>query len=267
MIKAFAFALFVSSLAGSALAQEGCYSEKAVNSIVKRYKLKSARCYWNSETATSDEDIQCVKTWVAPDKSYLSAELKSGCFDLTRHTAAQMRKLYNVKKPESEPEGNAEAVQSTPDPTLFANYPVAEIYDGKARAPDFGDDTRKLALSSSDIADYVKHGVQFAGEYGVIQIGCGTGCTNVIVASVKTGKVVAFPRGGENNQGLQLEFKTYSRQMLVRWYTDSTWKACVFETFLLDDGHWTAKLLLSSKNKDACESRDVWFGLLTARGR
>ncbi|MQY50083.1 hypothetical protein GAO09_29050 [Rhizobiales bacterium RZME27] len=252
-------------MAVPAFAKDNCYSETALKRITQQYKLKLAKCYWNSDTAESEEEFQCVKTWVAPDKTYLSAELKSGCYSLKKHTASQMRELYKVGAPIAEPEGDEAALPS--DAPLFTDYPVASIYRGKARAPESDDRSRNLAVPLSDISKSVKRGVQFAGEYAVAQAGCGTGCSNVVFASLRTGKLLSFPRGGETNQGLELEFRTDSRQMLVRWFTDSFWETCVYETFILDDGRWTPKISLPSKNKEACENSSLWLGLLEARGR
>lgn len=67
----------------------------------------------------------------------------------------------------------------------------------------------------------MKDGSGFAGEYSVIQFGCGTGCTSVVVANNRTGQLFSFPRGGEFNQGLTLEFNVNSNLMVARWYTDS----------------------------------------------
>ncbi len=45
----------------------------------------------------------------------------------------------------------------------------------------------------------------------MIQIGCGTGCSGVVVADNMSGKLSRFPRGGEDNMYLDLAFQLDSR--------------------------------------------------------
>jgi hypothetical protein len=52
--------------------------------------------------------------------------------------------------------------------------------------------------------------------------------------------------------------------MVARWYTDSLWETCVFESFLFDEGKWVAKDALASKGDDVC-STDVVEGAKKAR--
>lgn len=146
----------------------------------------------------------------------------------------------------------------------FSAFPAQGIFRGKAQMPDFNGQARDFAPFRTRITDAIKSGVTFAGELSVAQFGCGTGCTTVIVANNKTGQLYDFPRGGEFNQALTLEFKPNSKLMLARWYTDSLWETCVLEAFLFEDGRWIAKEALAAKTEEAC-TEDVSNGLARSK--
>lgn len=83
-----------------AASQEICITSKDVAAYVKKHRLVKARCYWNAETAESEEEFQCVKTWVSPEKTYFSIEERIGCFVKPKtHTQSEMKQLYKVKEP------------------------------------------------------------------------------------------------------------------------------------------------------------------------
>lgn len=147
----------------------------------------------------------------------------------------------------------------------FGDYSVDHVYQGKLRLPDYGGRDKDFALFKTRITNEMKRGVTFAGEYSVTQFGCGTGCTSVIVANNRTGQLYSFPRGGEFNQALTLEFKASSNLMLVRWYTDSFWETCVFEALIFEGGRWIANDALAGKGEDVCEG-SVAAGAAKARG-
>lgn len=147
----------------------------------------------------------------------------------------------------------------------FSDFPAAKTYVGATRKPDFNVRDKAFSSFKTRILEGMKDGSGFAGEYSVIQFGCGTGCTSVVVANNRTGQLFSFPRGGEFNQGLTLEFNVNSNLMVARWYTDSFWETCVFESFLFADGEWIAKDALASKGDGTC-SGDVSEGVAKARG-
>ncbi|KIQ02991.1 hypothetical protein RU07_10490 [Agrobacterium tumefaciens] len=146
----------------------------------------------------------------------------------------------------------------------FSSFQVRTFYQGKAKAPDFKGRDANLAPFGTRIKDAMKSGVTFAGEFSVVQFGCGTGCTTVVVANNRTGRLYSFPRGGEFNQGLTLEFKPSSNLMLVRWYTDSLWESCVLESLIFESGNWIAKDAFAGKGDEACAG-DVLQSALKVR--
>jgi len=150
------------------------------------------------------------------------------------------------------------------DNSDFAAHRVDEVYEGKLRLPDFKGRDKDFAPFKIRITEAMKAGVTFAGEYSITQFGCGTGCSNVVVANNRTGQLYSFPRGGESNQGLELKFDRHSNLMVVRWYSDSLWETCIFESFVFNDGRWIAGDALASKKDKAC-SGDVIVGINKAR--
>ncbi len=158
----------------------------------------------------------------------------------------------------------AASTVSASDNFDFTAHRVEAVYEGKLRLPDFNGRDKDFALFKTRITKAMKAGVSFAGEYSVAQFGCGTGCTSVVVASNRTGQLYGFPRGGENNQGLELKFDIGNKLVLARWYTDSLWETCVIESIVFDDGRWIAGDALASKGDEAC-SGDILAGVKKAR--
>lgn len=112
----------------------------------------------------------------------------------------------------------------------FEDYPVASVYTGEARLPDFAGRDRAFRQYRTRIREGMGEGPDFAGEFSLIQIGCGTGCSRAFVASHRSGKVFEFPRGGEENLLMQFSRRLESRLLILQWgsYRDD---ACVIEYF------------------------------------
>lgn len=97
----FTTALVISS-ATAALSQDKCVTENDVLKYAKQHRMVETRCFWNTETAGSEEEFQCVRTWVSAERTYFSAEDQFGCFvNLRTHSHSEMKKLYRIKKPQS----------------------------------------------------------------------------------------------------------------------------------------------------------------------
>jgi|GEM_PF-5610393 len=135
----------------------------------------------------------------------------------------------------------------------FEQFQVASPYNGETRLPDFGGRDKQFRTYRTHIRNGLKEGPSFAGEYSVVQVGCGTGCSFAFIASNKTGEVFELPRGGEEHLYMQLSFKPDSRLLIVQW-GDFEAASCTIEYF-----EWTgrtAKLLGAKKvgSLDACHS-------------
>lgn len=106
---------------------------------------------------------------------------------------------------------------ASPAEYRFQDYPVTSIYGGKTKLPDFSARDKAFRQYRTRIREGMKEGPNFAGEFSIIQIGCGTGCSFAFVASNKSGKVFAFPRGGEENMFMQFSKKLDSRLLVLQW--------------------------------------------------
>ncbi|PZO74742.1 MAG: hypothetical protein DI629_17790 [Mesorhizobium amorphae] len=118
----------------------------------------------------------------------------------------------------------------------FAAYP-APAFKGKTALPSFKGRDEKYRDYRTRITNSLKEGPNFAGEFSLVQIGCGTGCSFVFVSSNRTGEVLPAPFGGEDTMYLDLLFEKNSRLLAAQWagYDEST---CRIEWF-----EWTGRAL------------------------
>lgn len=126
---------------------------------------------------------------------------------------------------------NSEEV-SVSDKYNFSQYNTP-IYKGVYAKPDFS----SLQGSSgyrTRIREGIKKGVNFAGYYTVISIGCGAGCSFSILVNAKTGKIIDFPLGGEEYYAISLGFIPTSRLMRVSWevFADNS---CKYQYIVLEN--------------------------------
>lgn len=133
-----------------------------------------------------------------------------------------------------------------------ADYPAKEVLRGKTRLPDFKKRDRDFNMYRTRIRDGMREGPNFAGKYSLVQIGCGTGCSFVIMGDNKTGRPSNFPRGGEDNLYLQLKFSLNSRLLAAQWFGDK----CYFEFFEYDGKNWKTLSKTDIGSQDACY-RDI----------
>ena len=110
----------------------------------------------------------------------------------------------------------------------WEQFGVASAYSGKTALPDFKGRERAFKDFRTRIVDGMKNGPNFAGTFSVVQFGCGTGCTFVVIANNKTAELYNFPRGGEDNMYLQLNFELKSRLIVAQW---SDGDNCILEDF------------------------------------
>ncbi|WP_155248966.1 hypothetical protein [Rhizobium leguminosarum] len=132
-----------------------------------------------------------------------------------------------------------------------ADFPVERVYGGKTAKPDFSGSNAHFRDFRTRIRQGMAGGPGFAGEFSVIQFGCGTGCSAVIVASNKTGQPYSFPRGGEDNMYLTLKYQLDSRLMVAQWGSYDSGK-CIMEYFDFANGIWSAIAKREIGPLDAC---------------
>ncbi len=135
-----------------------------------------------------------------------------------------------------------------PDPVAFK---VRETFSGKTRLPDFRGRDREFNSLRTRIRNGLREGPNFAGHYSLIQIGCGSGCSFVVVADNKTGEPRNFPLGGESNMYLQLDYRRDSRLLSVQW-ADYDTDRCYAEFFDFVGDTWKALGKQEIGKLDAC---------------
>jgi len=130
-------------------------------------------------------------------------------------------------------------------------YDVSDIYTGVTTYPDFRGRDVMFKTFRTRIKNGMKAGPSFAGEYSVIQIGCGSGCSFVVVASNRTGQAFNFPRGGEENMYLALKYRLSSRLLTAQWasYDDDK---CYVERFEFSGSDWKSLSKDAVGNLEAC---------------
>lgn len=66
----------------------------------------------------------------------------------------------------------------------FADYPPKELLTGASKLPDFSGRDADFRLYRTRIREGVAQGVNFAGHYSLIEIGCGTSCRFAFVVDL-----------------------------------------------------------------------------------
>lgn len=75
------------------------------------------------------------------------------------------------------------------DPNRF---PVRAIYRGKTAKPDFRGDNASFRTFRTRIRQGMAEGPAFAGEFSVIQFGCGAGCTGSSLRATERASSIIF---------------------------------------------------------------------------
>lgn len=131
------------------------------------------------------------------------------------------------------------------------DYPSRSRMKGKTVLPDFKKRDREFNSFRTRIREGMQKGPNFAGHYSVIQFGCGTGCSGVVVGDNKTGRPARFPRGGESNMYLDLQFQQDSRLMAAQWLDYDT-DRCFIEFFDFDRHEWHVLSKIDVGPTEAC---------------
>ena len=99
----------------------------------------------------------------------------------------------------------------------FPDYPPDSWLKAAAAYPDFNGRDRDFRSYRTRINNAVSNGMNFAGHYSFVTIGCGTECRFGFVVDLRTGEVFDFPYGGEEQYQMDLRFSQSSRLLKVRW--------------------------------------------------
>jgi peptidoglycan hydrolase-like protein with peptidoglycan-binding domain len=120
----------------------------------------------------------------------------------------------------------------------FADHPPTASLNSAAKFPDFGGRDRKFREYRTRIRNGISEGVNFAGHYSFITIGCGTECQFGYVVDLRTGEVFDFPYGGEEQYQMGLLFTPESRLVKVRWKGSWESETCTEKDLLVDGTKW-----------------------------
>lgn len=138
-------------------------------------------------------------------------------------------------------------VATPPAPTYpFDAYPAARTYTGRPGRLNLGKD-RQARLFRTQLAQGLKKGVNFAGEYTLVGWGCGTQCLTYAVVHTRTGRV----RGWFDACGAAV-FRKDSRLVIINPSVDQGEPAvypptCPVDAGLLWDGKAFKELAAETK--------------------
>lgn len=120
-----------------------------------------------------------------------------------------------------------------------SQLPVHRIYNGPINAPYFTDASARNFQTR--ISEGMAAGPTYAGEYAVIPVGCGTGCSIAFAASVRTGEVTRIPVDDEAALYLDLQYQIDSR-LLITQSARGEAQTCHMQFLTMDDGEWISLL-------------------------
>lgn len=120
----------------------------------------------------------------------------------------------------------------------FADFPPAAVLDSAAKYPDFNGRDNAFRDYRTRLRDGVSAGVNFAGHYSFVTIGCGTSCRFAFVIDLRTGEVFDFPYGGEEQYQMDLLYFQDSRMVRVRWKGDWDSSTCTEKDLLVEGTRW-----------------------------
>ncbi|MCM8731713.1 hypothetical protein NFE57_12145 [Hephaestia sp. MAHUQ-44] len=129
------------------------------------------------------------------------------------------------------------AVSASPalaDPR-FSDFPALEVLEGEAVHPDYAADA---AMYRTMIRRGIEDGPNAGGHYAIVPIGCGGGCSVVVMVDLRNGALLDFPVGGEEYYQLALGFERDSRLIVADWKdpSDGAFNTCVRRFYEITDG-------------------------------
>lgn len=211
-------------------------------SVVSIYRQKGSARF--VEIVRQNRCITTIKILSADelDRKY---DLMASLWD--ERAIAQQEALDN----EGMDEGDDTEIASNSDLSFLSmdRFPVSGIYAGPVRFPDFKGRDRDSATFRTRISNGMKAGVNFAGQYAITQIGCGSSCSIAFVSDLKTGQQFRFPYGGEEAGPVTLKHSAGSRLLIA---TRRDGDQCVLESMVFNAGTWDALAKHPIGDTDAC---------------
>ena len=128
----------------------------------------------------------------------------------------------------------------------FADY-LTKTYNGDLNYPDFSGRDSGYRYYRTRISQGAEEGINFAGKYSIIEVGCGTSCRFAFMVDLETGEVSGVPYGGEENYQMKLLYSPDSRLLRVRWlggYGGENWdnNTCTEHDVVYNGSEWEVLL-------------------------
>ncbi|MFI3180216.1 MAG: hypothetical protein QX193_02000 [Methylococcales bacterium] len=140
--------------------------------------------YWYSEKMGKGDVVLSIPNLTKP-----AISLPPGSVGETILKAVCAKKSVSVVKPESNT--YIQPTLASVESPSFKSYPVNTLYKGKAAEATL--DTSAKKNYRTRLREARTTPVNFAGEYVLVNWGCGMGCTHGAAVSHKTGQVVFLP--------------------------------------------------------------------------
>lgn len=137
-------------------------------------------------------------------------------------------------------------------PYRFAGFPVDAAPRTPTKLPDFQRRDKDFASHRTRIREGMKAGPNFAGHYSITVIGCGTACVFAVVGDNRTGKLLPFPRGGEDNLYLGIHHHIDSSLVIAQWADPSDGNRCKREYFNFVGGKFDLLAATQVGSEDVC---------------
>lgn len=99
--------------------------------------------------------------------------------------------------------------------------------------PDFAGRDHKFAYLRTRIVTAMRNGANFAHHYTIVEVGCGSGCTNNLIVDRNTGLVSNVPYGGEKQNMLTLRYRLDNNLLVASWFDGDL---CVAQ-----QAHWNGR--------------------------
>ncbi|WP_105436504.1 hypothetical protein [Neorhizobium tomejilense] len=239
MIRLPVFAIASVILASPAFADTVCRREQDIEQLTKTNGL-----YKYGEMSL-DGDIAEIAYVNNGTRKYFSVKRRGNCFyDAAFLSEEQYEQRFQFEG-EGEDDTDSNAVEYAP----FTDFPVKSPYSGQSKAPDFAGRDKKFYSYRTRIKKGLEAGPNYAGEFSIIQFGCGTSCSVVFIANNRTGQVFDFPFSGEGFGPTELRYRATSSLLMI---TRRDGRDCVMESMTFTNNTWNQIATVPLGPADAC---------------